>query len=184
MDINGWDDLGMDWSNPDPRSYTYVYALWEAINQRCNAFQPYKYSNQPNKPKIADICNYDYLRTLVDQVRNFVDNNVGYRVLGSSPWIYIDSDLETYYKDFTRGKPTSLNNIPRRASADILPAELQDVFHLAKRAAYWDDWKIIFIKLKQILSLLRYTKLTNFQAQFNYKFGWRPWLWFNYSRRL
>lgn len=101
MDINGWNDLKMDWENPDPRSYTYIYALWSAINERCNAFQPYLYTSAVKAPQQADVCNFDYLRQLIDQIRYFYSDIPTYNVLGNNPYQFLSNDLLNYYKDYT-----------------------------------------------------------------------------------
>ena len=102
MDINGWNDLNMDWNNPDPRSYTYLYALWSAINERCNAFQPYQNISTPvSAPKQGDTCNFDYMRKIINQIRYFYSDMPVAKILGRQPYIYVHNDLSGYYKDFT-----------------------------------------------------------------------------------
>lgn len=50
-----------------------------------------------------------------------------------------------------------------------VPADLAYFFATAKSSTVWSEWKDIFKNAKKLLNLLRYTKLTDYQAQFSYK---------------
>lgn len=160
--INGWNDKGMDWDNPQPENILYYQAIYQALYQRYKASNTSLNQITYTFPEPNTICTIDYINNFAEMFRRLIDSEQ-----------YVDGDYTDYVlpKEETAEKPFSYSDMPKLLDFSNFTDIEQGAPHMLLGSASRDEIIQALKTLKKNICKLRYTRFKKFGLKIQYHFS-------------
>lgn len=158
-----WNDLGMNWNNPDPSDIKYALALREAIYERISVLNVFPTPNVdgtddyyhflPDKNKISMQKFAKWVYLMIDYLAQ------RYADMDYKGYLELDTPYRFYQSSFSNvGFPRTYN------SASELQKKIKEIFVCIPYNETSDKYVDFFKGAKKALDMMRYSKITRMRG--------------------